>query len=211
MGRPSRSSDQFILRMPDGMRERIKASADANNRSMNAEAVAMLEEYPELVENLGACREHSIRLRESERRLMATIGDLSAARAVTERKLAEQEVEIARLERASAEYEALQRRYSQLSDRYDEFATRSAGWRNAAEALTFAVDVTDSKERWAEVLDRVGPAAESLGGTLYSVVCVLFDLKSRFDDGPPSDHDLFLLEKVLSLRAQRRGDNGKDD
>lgn len=37
-----------MLRLPDGMRERIKAVAAANNRSMNAEIVATLQEkYPE--------------------------------------------------------------------------------------------------------------------------------------------------------------------
>jgi len=40
-------SDKFMLRLPDGMRDRIKLAADANNRSMNAEIVATLEEkYP---------------------------------------------------------------------------------------------------------------------------------------------------------------------
>lgn len=40
-------SDKFMLRLPDGMRDRIKAAADASNRSMNAEIVATLEEkYP---------------------------------------------------------------------------------------------------------------------------------------------------------------------
>lgn len=44
---PSRKMDQFIVRLPDGMRDRIKAAAEANNRSMNAEVVASLEkEYP---------------------------------------------------------------------------------------------------------------------------------------------------------------------
>lgn len=39
--------DKFMLRLPDGMRDRIKAAGDANNRSMNAEIVATLEEkYP---------------------------------------------------------------------------------------------------------------------------------------------------------------------
>jgi hypothetical protein len=44
---PSRKMDQFVVRFPDGMRERIRAAAEANNRSMNAEIVATLEEkYP---------------------------------------------------------------------------------------------------------------------------------------------------------------------
>lgn len=41
-------TDGFMLRFPDGMRERIKAAADANNRSMNAEIIQTLEfHYPE--------------------------------------------------------------------------------------------------------------------------------------------------------------------
>lgn len=44
---PSEKLDQYMLRMPDGMRDRIKAAAEANNRSMNAEIVATLEDaYP---------------------------------------------------------------------------------------------------------------------------------------------------------------------
>lgn len=40
-------SDKFMLRLPDGMRDRIKAAAEASNRSMNAEIVGALEEkYP---------------------------------------------------------------------------------------------------------------------------------------------------------------------
>lgn len=37
-------SDGFMLRFPDGMRDRIKAAADTAERSMNAEIVARLEE-----------------------------------------------------------------------------------------------------------------------------------------------------------------------
>ncbi|MGP9804481.1 Arc family DNA-binding protein [Paracoccus sp. NSM] len=45
---PSEKQDRFIVRLPDGMRDRIKAAADANNRSMNAEIVAALSErFPE--------------------------------------------------------------------------------------------------------------------------------------------------------------------
>lgn len=43
-----RGADQFTVRFPDGMRDRIKAAAESNNRSMNAEIVAALQEkYPE--------------------------------------------------------------------------------------------------------------------------------------------------------------------
>lgn len=40
----SRESDKFMLRLPDGMRDSLKAEAETNKRSMNAEIVARLEE-----------------------------------------------------------------------------------------------------------------------------------------------------------------------
>src|SRR5690606_26183582 len=40
---PGRGSDQFPLRLPDGMRDAIKKEAEANGRSMNAEIVARLD------------------------------------------------------------------------------------------------------------------------------------------------------------------------
>lgn len=45
--RAPQNQDKFIVRLPDGMRDRIKKVAEANNRSMNAEIVATLEtHYP---------------------------------------------------------------------------------------------------------------------------------------------------------------------
>ncbi|RFP87422.1 Arc family DNA-binding protein [Rhodobacteraceae bacterium 63075] len=42
---PSSTQDKYIIRMPDGLRDRIREKADANRRSMNAEIVALLEEH----------------------------------------------------------------------------------------------------------------------------------------------------------------------
>jgi hypothetical protein len=39
---PSRTAEQFVVRFPDGMRDKIAEAAKANNRSMNAEIVARL-------------------------------------------------------------------------------------------------------------------------------------------------------------------------
>ncbi len=39
---PSRRLDQFIVRFPDGMRDRIAAQAKANGRSMNSEIIQRL-------------------------------------------------------------------------------------------------------------------------------------------------------------------------
>jgi Arc-like DNA binding domain len=40
---PSRALDKVILRLPDGMRDRLAEAAVANNRTMNAEAVSRLQ------------------------------------------------------------------------------------------------------------------------------------------------------------------------
>ncbi|WP_293795051.1 Arc family DNA-binding protein [uncultured Bosea sp.] len=39
----SRQSDKFMVRLPEGMRERLAAAARANRRSMNAELIVHLE------------------------------------------------------------------------------------------------------------------------------------------------------------------------
>lgn len=40
-----RESDKFMLRLPEGMRDRLKVTAQANNRTLNAEIVARLTEH----------------------------------------------------------------------------------------------------------------------------------------------------------------------
>ena len=42
---PAKKQDQFIVRLPDGMRNKVKKSAELNNRSMNAEIIAGLEDW----------------------------------------------------------------------------------------------------------------------------------------------------------------------
>jgi len=41
---PSRTADQFVVRFPDGMRDRIAEAAKTNGRSMNSEIVSRLDE-----------------------------------------------------------------------------------------------------------------------------------------------------------------------
>jgi hypothetical protein len=42
--RTAQDADKYIVRFPDGMRDQIAAAAKANNRSMNAEIVARLQQ-----------------------------------------------------------------------------------------------------------------------------------------------------------------------
>jgi hypothetical protein len=43
MKEAAKDQDKFVLRMPDGLRDRLKAVAEENNRSMNAEIVDRIE------------------------------------------------------------------------------------------------------------------------------------------------------------------------
>ena len=43
MAKAGRGSEQVMIRLPDGMRNRIRLAAERNNRSMNAEIVEALE------------------------------------------------------------------------------------------------------------------------------------------------------------------------
>ena len=56
-GTTSRDSDKFMLRLPDGMRDRLKSAAAANNRSMNAEIVAAIELWLDLPSTADVRRE----------------------------------------------------------------------------------------------------------------------------------------------------------
>lgn len=40
---PSEVADKYVVRFPDGMRDRLKAAASENHRSMNAEIIARLQ------------------------------------------------------------------------------------------------------------------------------------------------------------------------
>ena len=40
--KPAQTQDKYVLRLPDGMRERIKLAAEQSGRSMNAEIVVRL-------------------------------------------------------------------------------------------------------------------------------------------------------------------------
>lgn len=66
--KPVREHDKFMLRLPDGMRDALKASAEENKRSMNAEIVARLEASFSLFQRLEAVadREDDLKLKITE-------------------------------------------------------------------------------------------------------------------------------------------------
>lgn len=56
-GYPSDKADQFVVRLPPGMRDALKQLAETNRRSMNAEVLAALEMH--LMASGGPKREYS--------------------------------------------------------------------------------------------------------------------------------------------------------
>lgn len=54
---PSQLAERFQVRMPDGLRDRLRAAAAENNRSMNAEIVSRLERYDSLGGEVDAATE----------------------------------------------------------------------------------------------------------------------------------------------------------
>lgn len=44
------TEDKYVLRLPDGMRDRIKKEAERSGRSMNAEIVQRLEDFPNVMQ-----------------------------------------------------------------------------------------------------------------------------------------------------------------
>lgn len=57
MTKAAQSQDRFIVRLPDGMRDRIAELAKASGRSMNAEIVARLEQTMDADDQLAQLQE----------------------------------------------------------------------------------------------------------------------------------------------------------
>lgn len=55
---PSEEANRFQVRMPDGMREEIRAAAARNERSMNSEIIARLQGSSNSASNSLTKREH---------------------------------------------------------------------------------------------------------------------------------------------------------
>jgi len=79
MAKTTNASDKFIIRLPDGMRDRIKTYAQKHGRTMNAEIIAKLEDYNDSQSNsnsLDELRETLIRHDEKLDKLTDMLGRL---------------------------------------------------------------------------------------------------------------------------------------
>lgn len=105
---PSETQERFIVRFPDGMRDRIAGEAKANNRSMNAEIVARLQ---------ASFDAHSVGT--SHTRTMAAPDDLDVLYAITVAQMQLQQATMAYSEAKDEAFRAaaiLERRERELRD-----------------------------------------------------------------------------------------------
>ena len=84
---PSTTQEKFVVRLPDGMRDRIAQAARENGRSMNAEFVGRLaasfnrdDEWRTLVDNNRLLQEQLKRANEENDRLRAELFELRGGR-----------------------------------------------------------------------------------------------------------------------------------
>lgn len=60
----SRNADKFVVRLPDGMRERIAEVARTHHRSMNSEIIARLEQSINQEQNVEAIDPNTVTVHE---------------------------------------------------------------------------------------------------------------------------------------------------
>lgn len=75
----SRNADKFVVRLPDGMRERIAEIARVQHRSMNSEIVRRLEESMVGDDPQSAAIDHE-HLSKEEKAIVLTVRKLSASK-----------------------------------------------------------------------------------------------------------------------------------
>jgi len=73
-------SDQYLLRLPPGLRGRLQEAADSHARSLNAEIVARLEDFPTIQEALFRTTRERTQLADDNERLHLELGRLEDLR-----------------------------------------------------------------------------------------------------------------------------------
>lgn len=87
-----RYDDQYMVRFPPGMRDRIKAAAEENGRSMNSEIISRLEdsfETAEIIPSLGKALDKLEARRDEDTRQIREVLDFYAMQTRLMRELLE--------------------------------------------------------------------------------------------------------------------------
>jgi predicted nuclease with TOPRIM domain len=155
----SRKLDQYIVRFPDGMRDRLKDQAAENNRSLNAEIIARLEDFQQMAE-----RTYGLQL---ENNRLQTENDLSKER------IRQLEAEVERLTTANR---GLELHKADLRNRL-----KSA---QDDEGPVFNI-VLDAKGRplgWPEIAAHIYRTAKAAGLEAVTFRAAIFNAEKAEDD-----------------------------
>ncbi|MDK1377121.1 MULTISPECIES: Arc family DNA-binding protein [unclassified Sinorhizobium] len=201
-GKPGRGSDQFPLRLPDGMRDQLKEEADKNNRSMNAEIVARLEGYDIIHWRMG-------QLMEEKERLTAQLD-------ATREALIEQKTISARLQHLLSEnFEDAKRREDNdreaaeaIEARFNEMKAQSEYLESLkAELLELSKERDDINSEAEDLIKQQGEAIEMLMKGQRATAAVLKEIAKRQEPditGTPLTPDLFdkLFNQLVRLEQK---------
>lgn len=175
--------DKYVLRLPDGMRDRIKAAAELNGRSMNAEIVARLTEYPELVsaQGLASLLEHENKLLQERIAELETLNDI--ARKVIDDAAERTNVDENKVE--FAEYlESFDRHLKNLKDEDNKLI-----------------------EDQQKLIEQQSQAIEKMSENLRFSSGVLQSFTRAFLDAGEGDHDR--LEEIIATFAKVSNEDDK--
>ncbi|WP_439618341.1 Arc family DNA-binding protein [Shinella sp.] len=167
---------RITLRLPEGLRDKLEASASETSRSMNGEIVDRLDATFERATEREA---HVKRLRESERRMMKTIGDLSASRAETEKALATMSDRIAELVRENARLEKEVQGGAQRTAGWEDWATRKFTDENTLYVL---LDADGHPQSWDEIMTHLQAISTAVGGNIERIEAGVVDAKRVSSD-----------------------------
>ncbi|MGN6304859.1 MAG: Arc family DNA-binding protein [Mesorhizobium sp.] len=117
MATPKQTDPQFKLRFTPELRDQIEASAKTNNRSMNAEIVARLEDYPRislLATALTRADQVERELRSEIETLRKEVREHAGRASVYEKRLMVSDAERARLEKQNRHYQRTNESFAEL-------------------------------------------------------------------------------------------------
>lgn len=166
--KPNDELDKFLLRMPDGLREKIKRAAEQNSRSMNSEIVHMLESSLE-AEDLHL----TLRLKVSELEhlnLMLT-QDLELRRKELAKAL-EAETRVKVLEQELSRQKTVLRDQGKSLLSWEEWAAQKDTEQNT---LYVILDADGLPVSWSEAMLHIQSIADATGGNIERIDAALID------------------------------------
>lgn len=167
--------DKFLLRMPDGLRQKIKLSAEQNGRSMNSEIVHMLDFSFDAEDKL---RTLQLEISELEHRNRILEQDLDLRRKELATSL-DTEARAKALEQELSRKEALMHEQGKALLSWEEWATQKDTEQNT---LYVILDADGLPVSWSEAMLHIQSIADATGGNIERIDAALIDSQKAEND-----------------------------